>query len=228
MVGVFAFGDITIVTDGTVIYDALMIKLGAGKRRSVMTIGAVLARLYGDVVRCHSGRYCTIVTGCAVINNALMTEHRRGKAAGDVTHATILSGRHVIRIFAGSRHTVMTGVAARIRCYGTMVEYGIGKAIGVMAHTAIFGGVRMVLRLADGAVDIMVPIVAGGAVAGDTCVAENRWVKRRVGVAKVAILLRRQMVGVGCGSFANSAQELTVVTTFAATGNRLVNRSQEC
>ena len=66
-------------------------------------------------------------------------------------------------------------------------------------------------------------IMAGGTIIGDARVTENRWRECRGVVAKLAILIRRQMVR--CQRFRRG--EAAVMTTFAAGGDVRVNRAEK-
>jgi hypothetical protein len=91
MVIVFSGGGIAIVTGHTVTYDVLVIKMSAGKHRSVMAQRAILDGwgLMNCVTR-RPGRRSTIVAGPTFINDIGMIEHRRGEGtAGYVTDTAI-------------------------------------------------------------------------------------------------------------------------------------------
>ena len=105
-----------------------------------------------------------------------------------------------------------------------MIKGGAGKIGGVMTDAAILGGGNMRCRLTPGSQFLMRSIMAGGAIAGDACVTENRWHECRVVVAEMAILIRWQMVC--CRLFGRG--ESTVVTTFTAGGDVRVSCRQEC
>jgi hypothetical protein len=60
--------------------------------------------------------------------------------------------------------------------------------------------------------------MAGGAISGNTHMVKSRWLERSGRVAKVAILVRRQMI-CRLDQVRTGGEELTYMTTFASTGN---------
>ena len=75
-----------------------------------------------------------------------------------------------------------------------MIKGGAGKIGGVMTDAAILGGGNMRCRLTPGSQFFMRSIMAGGAIAGDAVVSEDRRFKRVSIMAKMAILFRGDMV----------------------------------
>ena len=72
-----------------------------------------------------------------------------------------------------------------------MIKHPSGKATGVMAYPAILGGGNMDSGLTYGRCSVM----AGGAIAGDTLVIEDRRAERCDGMAEMTVLGRGDMVG---------------------------------
>ena len=95
-----------------------------------------------------------------------------------------------------------------------VIKHPSGKLTGVMTHPAILGGGNVRSRLAYGGRTIM----AGCAIAGDVHMIKDRWSKRCGGMAQMTVLGGWHMV---CRRFLTRSI-LTVVTTFASTGNALV------
>ena len=114
--------------------------------------------------------------------------------SGDMVHCRILANSIDAIVTAGA----VVGDAGVIKHPG-------GKSTGVMAHAAIFRRWDVRGGFARGDRTVM----AGCAIADDVLVIEDRGTKRRGGMAKVAILRGRQMVG--CCIFAGSV--LAIVTT---------------
>lgn len=83
-----------------------------------------------------------------------------------------------------------------------------------MAHAAIAGGRDMVCGLAF----CHRAVVAGGAVAGDAGMAEDRRLEGGDGMAEIAVLTRRQMIGRGI----LAGGERAVMATAAAAGDALM------
>lgn len=68
--------------------------------------------------------------------------------------------------------------------------------------------------------------MAGGAIVGDTHVVKNRGSERGSRVAKVTILVRRQMV-CPLHNIRIGREDLTYMTTFTPAGNVLVKRDKK-
>ena len=87
-----------------------------------------------------------------------------------MAEVTVLAGGHMIgcRILADGVLTVVTPFAGD--GHALVVKHTGGKTIGVMAHTAILGRGNVRSRFSNS----RRAIVAGGTIAGDTGVIENR------------------------------------------------------
>ena len=209
---ILAGGVHTVVTAFAGIGHALMIKHPGGKSVGVMAHAAILGR--GNMSGRLAGSKRAVVARGAIAGDAVVSEDRRFKRRGVVAKVAILVRGDMVcrRIFAGGKYTVMTTFARRGNTLE--IEYARGKAAGAVAHPAVFGGGNVIYRLTRGKRAVM----AAGAIAGDADVSENRWAKRRGGMADVAIL---------CGRYMNGRRILTdggytVVTTFTPSGNALM------
>ena len=105
-----------------------------------------------------------------------------------MTDTAIFCGRQVIGVFAASGNTIMTGDT--VTHDARMIKHRTNKGGSVVAHTTILSRNDMCTRFANsrGA------IVAGGAIAGDAIVREDRGAKRCRVMAEVAVLRGRYMV----------------------------------
>lgn len=222
----------TIVASVTIPVDTRMIEAGIGKGRSDMTHGAILRRR--QMILRLAGRGNTIVARGTVINDAGMIEHCRLKSAARcVANIAVLCCRHVIRLgaLAGGIRTVVAGITALTHDLGSVVvDKRIGEIRRVMAHAAILAvRRRMCRRHASGTISNMVrtAVVARVTVTGDTLVREYRGYKSCDRVAVVAILPCRQVV-LRFEQVRSGRQEFALMTTFATTGNVLMDRRQEC
>lgn len=111
-----------------------------------------------------------------------------------------------------------------------MVDKSVGKVCSVMAYGAIAAGVLMNWRNGhpSGAKPNVIgtAVMARRAISGDACMAEDRGGECSIRMAGVTILIRRQMsccldqVWIG-------GEELAGMTTFATTGNVLMQRYEK-
>lgn len=115
-------------------------------------------------------------------------------------------------ILTGGIYTVVTAFAANGNAL--VIKHSGSKTTGVMAHPAILGCGNVSRRLAYGERAVM----AGCAIAGDVHMIEDRWSKRRGGMAEMTILGGWYMV---CRRIL-AGGVLTVVTAFTRSGNALV------
>lgn len=200
MVIVFSGGSSAIMTGRTVVHDALVIKPGTGKGLRVMAHRAIPGCVLVNCVIRRPGRCSTIVAGRTVIYDTGMIEHRRRKGtAGYVTDTAIFRCVLVNRVIRRPdyRSSVMTGLTTSTRnIRAVVVDKRGGKVNRVVADNAIRGGVLMNCRRRrfSGVKPDIIAIMARDTIAGDAHMVENRGCEHISRVAKVTILVCRQMV----------------------------------
>ena len=127
------------------------------------------------------------MAGGAIARNAIMIEDRREKCRRVMAVVAILRGRYMVRrqILADGIDPVVTPGA--VVGDAGVIKHASRKPAGVMAYPTILAGgdVRDGFTRGDRAV------VAGGTIAGDALVGEDRGTKCRGGMTKVAILRSR-------------------------------------
>ena len=113
VVATLTCGGRTIMAGSTIVCDTLMIKLRTGKRRSVMTHGAIFIRGKMIIRFNGPGGIITGVTRYTIIDNALVVEHCCCEGARHVAYTAIFVGWNMPLILA-SRCITMAGVATGI------------------------------------------------------------------------------------------------------------------